>query len=123
MTIGGAGRCLQLNEGELLDRVKQLHKLRDDLDQLLRDTEPARRMKDTPPEVPGFRIGRPLGSGGMGTVFLAEQQTPKRTCALKLINNTLPAAVGRFRREADLAARLSHTGLAQHPQWYPEDET
>ena len=59
----------------------------------------------------GYRIIRPLGSGGMGEVYLAEHPRLPRCDALKI----LPAEVSadpefrqRFDREADLAAGLFH---------------
>lgn len=38
-----------------------------------------------PRSVGPFRILRLLGEGGMGTVYLAEQEHPRRTVALKVI--------------------------------------
>jgi len=63
----------------------------------------------------GFRVQRVLGSGGMGTVYAAEQETPRRQVALKVLSIGLrsPGAVARFRFEAELLARLRHPGIAQ----------
>ncbi len=63
----------------------------------------------------GFRVQRVLGSGGMGTVYAAEQETPRRQVALKVLSLGLrsSAAVARFRYEAELLARLRHPGIAQ----------
>lgn len=65
--------------------------------------------------IANFRLGAVLGSGGMGTVFAAEQQEPRRSVALKVLTLGLasPAAVARFRWEAELLARLRHPGIAQ----------
>jgi serine/threonine protein kinase len=95
----------------LLDRIRALERLRADLRRLARSAG-ASPIPPEPPEIDGFRIVRPLGRGGMGTVYLAEQHRPKRLCALKLINHETPAAFERFKREAELAARLSHPGIA-----------
>jgi tetratricopeptide (TPR) repeat protein/predicted Ser/Thr protein kinase len=62
-----------------------------------------------------FRIVRELGRGGMGIVYLAEQETPRREVALKILH---PGASGselrrRFRHEANLLAQLRHPGIAQ----------
>ncbi|GMU43970.1 MAG: serine/threonine protein kinase [Xanthomonadales bacterium] len=62
----------------------------------------------------GYRILRVLGQGGMGIVYLAEQLQPQRLVAIKMIaSRPDAAAIARFRREADLLARLSHPGIAQ----------
>jgi predicted Ser/Thr protein kinase len=61
-----------------------------------------------------YRIVRVLGRGGMGVVYLAEQQQPQRQVAIKLIAGAHDAPVlARFKREADLLARLAHPGIAQ----------
>lgn len=55
-----------------------------------------------------------LGSGGMGVVYLAEQERPRRTVALKLIRRlaSTPALMRRFEHEAEVLARLQHPGIA-----------
>ena len=69
---------------------------------------------------PGDRVGaytilEPIGEGGMGVVYLAEQQQPHRTVALKLIRPGLAGKelVRRFEREAEALGHLSHPGIAQ----------
>jgi hypothetical protein len=62
-----------------------------------------------------YKVLRELGRGGMGVVFEAEQQEPRRRVALKCLN---PATFGadlaaRFRREGEALARLRHPGIAQ----------
>jgi tetratricopeptide (TPR) repeat protein/predicted Ser/Thr protein kinase len=61
-----------------------------------------------------FRLLRRIGSGGMGVVYEAEQEQPRRSVALKLIRPDLlsEAALARFRREAELLGRLQHPGIA-----------
>lgn len=65
--------------------------------------------------VPGYRIIRQLGSGGMGAVFLAEQERPTRTVALKVIRSdrVTRATLRRFEYEVQILARLRHPGIAQ----------
>lgn len=65
--------------------------------------------------IDGFRITAVLGSGGMGTVFAAEQERPRRTVALKTMRLGLlsPSARRRFEYEAELLGRLRHPGIAQ----------
>lgn len=62
-----------------------------------------------------FRLIRLLGEGGMGTVYEAEQETPRRRVALKLLRAGVHATslAARFAREADVLARLVHPGIAQ----------
>ncbi|MCJ8502349.1 serine/threonine-protein kinase [Desulfatitalea sp. M08but] len=51
----------------------------------------------------------------MGSVFLAEDTRLKRMVAIKILSETLggdPAALARFRVEAEAAARLNHPGIA-----------
>ena len=58
-----------------------------------------------------YRLGRKLGGGGMGEVYLAEHQLLKRPCAIKLIRNELignQRVFARFEREVRATARLSH---------------
>jgi serine/threonine protein kinase len=58
-----------------------------------------------------YRLGRKLGGGGMGEVFLAEHQLLKRPCAVKLIRRDLVGdahAMARFEREVRATAQLSH---------------
>jgi WD40 repeat protein/serine/threonine protein kinase len=65
--------------------------------------------------VGGFTIIGRLGEGGMGVVYVAEQQRPRRTVALKLIrrSSATRAVLRRFEREALLLGRLNHPGIAQ----------
>jgi serine/threonine-protein kinase len=58
-----------------------------------------------------YRVGRKLGGGGMGEVFLAEHQLLKRPCAIKLIRHDLTGnqhVFARFEREVRATAQLSH---------------
>lgn len=63
--------------------------------------------------VAGFTIGSMLGSGGMGVVYLAEQDRPHRTVALKVIRLGAHALLRRFEHEAEVLGRLQHPGIAQ----------
>ena len=57
-----------------------------------------------------YRIDRELGAGGMAVVFLAEDLRHRRQVALKVLRPELAAEIGsgRFLREIETAARLSH---------------
>ena len=63
---------------------------------------------------PKYRVLRRLGTGGMGTVWLAEHQVMNRPVAIKVIRPDLlarPGATGRFLREVRAAARLHHPNI------------
>lgn len=70
--------------------------------------------------VRGRKIGRytildVLGEGGMGTVYLAEQDSPRRTVALKVIRPGLitRSLLRRFEVESGVLGRLQHPGIAR----------
>src|SRR5262249_26250295 len=63
-----------------------------------------------------FHILRRLGSGGMGSVYLAEQVKLKRRVALKILKPELaanPTALQRFKYEAEAVARATHANIVQ----------
>jgi len=68
-----------------------------------------------PQRIGRFFIERPIGSGGMGTVYLAQQESPRRQVALKVMKHGVasPSALKRFEFEAQILARLRHPGIAQ----------
>jgi serine/threonine protein kinase len=68
-----------------------------------------------PPHVPGYRLGAPLGRGGMGVVFRATQLEPDREVALKVLRGELssPRARERFRREVEVLARIRHRSIVR----------
>ena len=58
-----------------------------------------------------YRIERPIGSGGMGTVFLAEHVLIHKPVAIKVlspVHSRKRAEVERFLREAQTASRIRH---------------
>ena len=62
----------------------------------------------------GYTIVRTLGAGGMGEVHLARHPRLPRADALKVLrpeHSADPHFAARFRREADLVARLSHRNV------------
>ncbi|MBL9086832.1 MAG: serine/threonine protein kinase, partial [Planctomycetia bacterium] len=67
------------------------------------------------PVVPGFRVVRELARGGMGVVYEAEQDRPRRTVALKVLRRAVADDEHRrrFDREAEVLARLEHPGIAR----------
>ncbi|HMB29414.1 MAG TPA: serine/threonine-protein kinase, partial [Blastocatellia bacterium] len=69
----------------------------------------------TPIFIGDYRILRKLGEGGMGVVYEAEQQNPRRRVALKVIRGGRLVdkyLVKLFQREAMALARLKHPGIA-----------
>jgi eukaryotic-like serine/threonine-protein kinase len=75
-----------------------------------------------------YVLERPLGRGGMATVFLAQDLKHKRPVALKVLLPELAHSLGpdRFHREIEIAARLQHphiltvldSGEAAGQLWY-----
>mgnify|MGYP001279761856 CR=1 FL=1 len=68
-----------------------------------------------PSSIGPFRVLEELGRGGMGVVYRAEQASPKRTVALKVMRAGLVsrAAAARFGREAHVLGLLRHPGIGQ----------
>ncbi|HXT50552.1 MAG TPA: serine/threonine-protein kinase, partial [Thermoanaerobaculia bacterium] len=70
-----------------------------------------------PLRVGPYRVLRELGRGGMGRVYLAEQEGDgfRRTVALKLLQGTAatPQALLRFASEVRILATLEHPGIAR----------
>lgn len=65
-------------------------------------------------EFAGFRIESVLGQGGMGTVYLAEQSSPRRRIVLKLLRPELSeddAFRRRFVHESEAAASTEHPNI------------
>lgn len=72
---------------------------------------------DVAPDIPGYRIIRQLGRGGMGAVWLGERDTGDfdHQVAIKVIR---PGAlseslIDRFRRERQILAQLNHPHIAR----------
>jgi tetratricopeptide (TPR) repeat protein/predicted Ser/Thr protein kinase len=68
-----------------------------------------------PERIGHFVIREVLGEGGMGVVYLADQDKPRRSVALKVIRPGVPSErmLRRFEHEAEVLARLQHPGIAQ----------
>lgn len=78
--------------------------------------------------IPGYRIERKLGQGGMAAVYLAIQQSFEREIALKVMSpllNSDPSFTTRFMREARIVAHIHHASIVpvfdvgeHHPYHY-----
>ena len=85
------------------------------------DSFPTQRMfsssmeAELPDRIGGYRIRRKIAEGGMGVVFEAMQEMPRRKVALKIIKPGLvsPRELRRFEFESQVLARLRHHGIAQ----------
>ncbi len=65
-------------------------------------------------ELPGYKILRTLGKGGMATVYLAVQEVFEREVALKVMSRSLaddPNFSQRFFREAKIVSQLVHPNI------------
>src|SRR5215216_5283718 len=63
-----------------------------------------------------YQIIRPLGEGGMGTVYLAEQREPiRRRVALKVVKLGMDTSqvLARFDNERQALAMMDHPNIAQ----------
>jgi len=74
---------------------------------------------DSPPPMPEhigrYRVKRLLGTGGMGIVWLAEQENPRRDVAVKIVrsNDMGRELRRRFNLEVAVLGKLQHPGIAQ----------
>jgi eukaryotic-like serine/threonine-protein kinase len=63
-----------------------------------------------------YRLERRIAAGGMATVWLARDRELDRDVAVKVLSDVLaedPSYVARFRREARVAAQVSHPNLVR----------
>jgi len=66
------------------------------------------------PEIDGYRVIRPLGRGGMATVYLAQQLSLDREVAIKVLSSLSSQdeeLALRFEHEARIIARLEHPSI------------
>ncbi|MCK6445417.1 MAG: protein kinase [Planctomycetes bacterium] len=100
--------------------VRALFASDSDAASFLERSSPPPHTRGTPPPTRGERLGRfelvrPLGSGGMGTVWEARQLQPERRVALKILASSgwSRAERWRFEYEAQVLATLNHPAIAQ----------
>ena len=65
------------------------------------------------PQIPGCKLIAIAGQGGMGTVYRAEQLSPRRIVAVKVLTRPSAgeASLAAFRREAETIAHLEHPNI------------
>lgn len=72
-------------------------------------------MGTEPLQIPGFKIRRLLGAGGMAKVYLADQESLDREVALKVMATELVAGdesfCQRFLKEGQIIAKLHHKNI------------
>ncbi|MCB9881323.1 MAG: serine/threonine-protein kinase [Planctomycetes bacterium] len=91
------------------DRFAEISRLHADLEDICRPSE-----IPLPKRVGPYEIVRAIGEGGMGIVYEAEQEEPRRGVALKIMRATAPNIADgarSFRREIAALARMRHPGL------------
>jgi serine/threonine-protein kinase len=84
---------------------------RDEVNRRLRGRRPGYAVRMGP-----YRILRKLGSGGMGAVYLAEDDRAERPVAIKILPRNVakdPAQMQRFRREAEAMSNLNHANIVR----------
>jgi serine/threonine protein kinase len=77
--------------------------------------QPAAESAPLPAKIGVYRVLGKLGEGGMGIVYEAEQDTPHRLVALKVVRGghfVDENYLRMFRREAETLARLAHPNIA-----------
>ena len=70
--------------------------------------------EEIPKRIASYEITGELGRGGMGLIYDARQESPKRRVALKVLRGGLMNAstLRRFQREAQVLGHLKHAGIA-----------
>jgi serine/threonine protein kinase len=115
----------------LFDQARAEEALLEPLREAVGAGEPDDALEPDPawPRCPGFRLARIIGRGGMGTVYEAYQQEPRRRVAIKVMdrcgtgsgsgsgngtgNGTGSTGLDRFRREIDALAAVDHPMIAK----------
>jgi tetratricopeptide (TPR) repeat protein len=73
--------------------------------------EPAQPDESVPERIGRYRVVELLGEGGMGRVFVAEDEMLQRQVAVKVLKEWGDSSRRRFLREARAAARISHPNV------------
>jgi eukaryotic-like serine/threonine-protein kinase len=76
----------------------------------------SKKSKEKLPKIPGYKVKSVLGRGGMGIVYLAEQQGIKRDVALKMVlagGMASREVLERFQAEARAVGRFQHENIVR----------
>jgi serine/threonine protein kinase len=76
-----------------------------------------------PKKIGQFHVKGVIASGGMGTVYEAVQEHPRRTVAVKVMRHGIASrsAMRRFEYESQLLASLRHPGMRGAEHSYTRD--
>ncbi|MEZ6143141.1 MAG: serine/threonine-protein kinase [Zavarzinella sp.] len=77
------------------------------------------------PVIPGYRLYKELGEGGMGAVFLAQQRLTRKLFAVKVMLDHRRQSehnIERFRREARSQALINHPNVVTVHHVGPQEE-
>lgn len=99
---------------QLFPAVAMMEQLRIEADSQQESAGRYARPFDVPERIGDFDIIREIGRGGMGVVYEAEQRSLARRVAVKVLPEKVLLGnrrLDRFRREAQIAARLRHTAI------------
>lgn len=72
---------------------------------------PERAFLDSPPHIPNYKIGKKLGQGGFGIVYLAEHELTQKSVAVKIIRPSKQVnekACKKFMREIRVSQYFTH---------------
>jgi len=81
---------------------------------------------DAPAKIGHYRLIKPIGQGGMGMVFHANDEELQRDVALKVLHQHLiddPKQLERFRREARMHGQLNHENIVKLLDTHEQNET
>src|SRR5437588_2139788 len=93
-----------------------------------RNTQTGRLDKRTLLNNKRYMIMRTIGQGGMGAVYLARDLRRQTTCAIKEMSLSMvpddeqEQAIGNFKAEAEMLARLSHPNLPTFSGYFTEGQ-
>ena len=103
----------ELDDG-FLESDKPGKMMRRHIESLVEEAEQPAGETKLPARIGPYRILAVLGRGGMGVVYEAEQEQPRRRIALKILRTPFLSddLRSRFKRESEILGRLRHPGIA-----------